>query len=395
MLTERAGRFVELPGSTPVDDPLAWMSARLKAEEASTDGDLPFCGGLAGMLAFEFAWHLDDVRAPRRACSTPDMWVGEFDSALVFDHHTRRWWLTGAPDSQAASLLRRAVFEPAAEASKRPRGCGFHLTVSPETYAERVQRAIDAVYAGELFEVNYTERFGARWPGEAFALYDGLRQKSTGPYGAFLDAGDFQLASISPEQFLQVDDRHVVTRPIKGTRPRGTSPTEDARLAQELLTSVKDRAENIMIVDLMRNDLTRICELGSVEATEVCGLHSFAGVHHLVSTVEGDLADGFSALDALVASFPPGSITGAPKLRSIELIAELEETARGPYTGSLFYASRHGRLDSNVLIRTAVVEGDAVRYGAGGAVVADSHPRAEYDEACVKAGPLEQVICDD
>ncbi|MFP4598170.1 MAG: anthranilate synthase component I family protein [Persicimonas sp.] len=399
VLTERAGRFVELPGDAEVTDPIEWLSrSRLDTPVPDHPGleNLPFHGGLAGMLGFEFAWHLDEVRAPRKHAPTPTVWVGDYPTALVYSHIDRTWWLTGDPDADAAGWLLDALENPHNEPIEPGSAERFRLSVSADEYISRCQRAIDAIYAGEIFEVNYTERFSADWSGDAFWLYEQLRATSNGAYCAFLDAGQFQLASVSPEQFLEVDRGRAITRPIKGTRPRSAEATEDAHLAEELQTSEKDRAENVMIVDLMRNDLTRVCELGSVEATEICGLHSFVGVHHLVSTVEGDVADGFSAMDVLLACFPAGSITGAPKLRSIELIAQLEEDARGPYTGTLFYASRVlGRLDSSVLIRTAVVTDGAIHYGAGGAVVADSAPRAEYEEACVKAGPLEQVVTDD
>ncbi len=410
VLSERQGRFVEMPEGRTVADPVGWLSkSRLSTSVPDHPGleSLPFHGGLAGMLGFEFAWHLDDVHAQQKPVPTPSVWVGDYPAALVYSHIDRTWWLTGDADSDAAYRLMEALEKPHSEPLQAANAECFRLSVSADEYVSRCQRAIDAIYAGELFEVNYTERFSADWSGDAFALYEQLRATSSGAYCAFLDAGDFQLASVSPEQFLEVDRGRVITRPIKGTRPRSGNPAEDARLAEELQTSEKDRAENVMIVDLMRNDLTRVCELGSVRATEICGLHSFAGVHHLVSTVEGDVADGFTAMDVLLACFPAGSITGAPKLRSIEFIAELEETNRGPYTGSLFYASHQpngataslpskaGRLDSSVLIRTAVVTDGTIHYGAGGAVVADSDPHAEYEEARVKAGPLEQVVTDD
>lgn len=364
---------------------------------ARDDADLPFYGGIAGMLGFEFAWALDDIRAEAAARLTPDCWVGEYSSALVYSHRDACWWLSGDAQSDAAHQLRAALY--AAGKREMPDACArvlsgdFHLTISADEYARRVQAVIDAIFAGEAFEVNYTERFRASWGLGGWELYERLRATSSGAYCAYLDAGDFQLASVSPEQFMSVKDGQVCTRPIKGTRARGQTPVEDARLADELRHSPKDRAENIMIVDLMRNDLTRVCRSGSVSALEVCGLYSFSGVHHLVSTVVGELEDGVSPVDALVACFPPGSITGAPKLRAIELIAEFEEDARGPYTGTLFYASACGdRLDSSVLIRTAVLCDGQLAYGAGGAVVADSNPREEFAEACVKAAPIAAIL---
>lgn len=375
----------------------------LRMSDASAS--LPFYGGLAGMLGFEFAWALDDVRADAAPRPTPDCWVGDYPSALVYSHRDASWWLTGDAHSAGARLLRDALEYPAhhdaRDASRTlPSGMSsgaadsnFRLNITPDEYARRVQVVIDAIYAGEAFEVNYTERFRASWSLGGWALYEKLRATSSGAYCAYLDAGDFQLASVSPEQFMSIKDGRICTRPIKGTRARGQTPEEDRRLAEGLSTSPKDRAENIMIVDLMRNDLTRVCKPGSVAASEVCGLYSFSGVHHLVSTVVGELEDGVSPVAAMVACFPPGSITGAPKLRAIELIAEVEEDARGPYTGTLFYASAGaGQLDSSVLIRTAVLCDDEVFYGAGGAVVADSNPRDEYEEACVKARPIAHAL---
>ena len=216
---------------------------------------------------------------------------------------------------------------------------------------------------------------------------------ASGEHFGYLRTPEFELASVSPERFLRVEaDGRVITRPIKGSMRRSDDADEDRSLAEALLASEKDRAENIMIVDLMRNDLTQVCKLGTVEATALCELESFAGIHHLVSTVEGVLEEGFDGLDALLASFPAGSITGAPKLRSIEYIANLEGSARGFYTGSLFYASSHGELDSSVLIRTAEIVDGKARYGAGGAVVADSDPERERLEALLKLAPLERAL---
>lgn len=385
--------------------------ARFGAQKSASSSNLlaekhlPFYGGLAGMLGFEFAWALDDIHAQPAPRQTPDCWVGDYSSALVYSHREACWWLTGDAHSDAAHLLRAALHSPKnidlSDASNMASPTmlegefepDFRLNISPEEYANRVQRVIDAIYEGEVFEVNYTERFRAFWPRSGWELYEKLRATSSGAYCAYLDAGDFQLASVSPEQFMSVEKGRISTRPIKGTRPRGETPDEDARLGEELRSSPKDRAENIMIVDLMRNDLTRICKPGSVSASEVCELYSFSGVHHLISTVVGELEDGVSAVGAMVACFPPGSITGAPKLRATELIAELEEDARGPYTGTLFYASaRGGRLDSSVLIRTALLCEGQIYYGAGGAVVADSNPRDEFEEACVKAAPIAAVL---
>lgn len=391
VLTEKNGTFYDADRH-PVRNPVDWL--RERSAEPQTTSEMPFIGGLAGFLGFEFAWELNNVGCNYRAPATPRIWVGDYPSAAVYDHKHDQWYLTGRTNSRTAKHLRKTL-RTAEPPRKKPTPLGStspQLSVSRDTYRKGVRACVDAIYSGQLFEVNYTERLRARWPAAGFALYERMRHHSTGSFFGFLDGGTFELMSVSPEQFLSVHDGRVCTRPIKGTRRRSPEAEKDARLASELASSTKDRAENIMIVDLMRNDLTQICELGTVEATRLCSVESFAGIHHLVSTVAGQLADGFSPVDALLACFPAGSITGAPKLRSIELICSLEHSPRGPYTGSMFYVSRNGRMDSNVLIRTAVLSGDRVSYGTGGAVVSDSAPGAEYEEAMTKARVFEKGL---
>lgn len=385
-LVERDGAFFCARGG--VLDPAQWL--RERAGDGPRDG---FAGGVAGVLGFEVAWSLDPPRAPRRAARTPALWAGWYPAAARYDHVDGSWSIAGDPASPAWRALRAAV----EEGSGVPRGEG---ALSPPrmlcgedpgaTYAREVQRMVDAITRGDLFEVNYTERFEAAWSGEPFALYEAMREVATGAHFGFLDAGDFQVCSVSPERFVEASGGRLTARPIKGSRRRGATPEDDAASAEALRTSEKDRAENVMIVDLMRNDLTRVCALGSVRAEEVCALETFAGIHHLVSTVVGQLEHGLHPIDALLACSPPGSITGAPKLRSIEYIAEREHTARGVYTGSLFWSSGDA-MDANVLIRTAELVSGVARYGAGGAVVSGSSPEAERDEAWLKARPFFEV----
>lgn len=331
---------------------------------------------VAGFLGFELSWDLDEIRAERRASRFPDVWVGAFE---------RRWghdgasWLDGAPIVEAAGA--------GAERRLQRTDWSVSLDVTAKEYRDNVAAAVEAIYAGELFEVNYTERFRAPSTLTDFELYERLRDRSTGSFFGFAKLDDFSIASVSPEEFLRVDGALVSTYPIKGTRRRGDDAAQDLEARRELLESEKDRAENVMIVDLMRNDLTRYCRPGTVQATLICDLETFAGWHHLVSTVEGELDDGVMPTDILVGCFPPGSITGAPKLRSIELITELEASARGPYTGTMFWADAT-TLRSSVLIRTAAIRNGLAEYGAGGAVVADSDPELEYEEALLKAAPF-------
>jgi para-aminobenzoate synthetase component 1 len=224
--------------------------------------------------------------------------------------------------------------------------------------------------------------------GDSWALYRALRHSNPAPFGAYLNTPFGQLLSASPERFLQVRERQVETRPIKGTRPRDPDPQRDRALAEALLWSEKDRAENLMIVDLLRNDLGKVCQLGSVRVPELFTLESFASVHHLVSTVTGRLAEGFDALDLFAASFPGGSITGAPKRRAMEIIDELEPDRRGPYCGAIGYFGFDGAMDSNIAIRTLIHRQGRVEFSAGGGVVIDSDPQAEYRESFDKAALL-------
>ncbi len=389
-IVEGGETFIEGPSGREVDDPLRWMKQQHQPCQALEP--VPFIGGLAGYLGFEQGWRLDTLQVAARSAESPDLWVGLFEASAVFDHRRRRWGIYGRSGDavqQLADVLRRAPSEPNIGPGESRGESNHPGGISPASYRQGVSDAVEAIYAGDLFEVNFTDRIRTTWRGDRRAIYAGLRQLAPGDFGGLIAIDELLIASVSPEQFLCVEPNgRVITRPVKGTRPRGETIEEDRALAEELLMSRKDRAENIMIVDLMRNDLTRVCKPGSVRTSELCGLHSFSSIHHLISTVEGRLSERFDALDAFLASFPAGSITGAPKLRAMEWIAANERSPRGPYTGSMFYWSDHGRLDSNVLIRSAVLSGDRLEYGTGGAVVADSSPPQEYDEALWKAQPF-------
>ena len=252
-------------------------------------------------------------------------------------------------------------------------------------YLDAVARVREYIYAGDIFQANLSQRFEAPLAQPPWAFYRTLRRVNPAPFGAFFDVPGAPILSTSPERFLRVSGGgRVETRPIKGTRARGVGPEHDAALGQALTESVKDRAENLMIVDLMRNDLSRVCAPGSVRASELFALERYATVHHLVSTVVGDLAPGFDAFDLLRAAFPGGSITGAPKLRAMEIIAELEPSRRGVYCGSLGYWSTTGEMDTSIAIRTAVVRDGRIYFSAGGGIVADSDPEQEYRETLDK-----------
>ena len=265
-----------------------------------------------------------------------------------------------------------------------------------EDFLIAVERTKDYIRAGDIYQVNLAQRFSAPVGGTGFDLYRRLREVSPAPFAAYLDLrgemGGVEVLSSSPERFLLADGDHLETRPIKGTRPRGTTPDEDAALARDLATSAKDRAENVMIVDVLRNDLGRVCLPGSVRVPRLCRLERTAAVQHLVSTVTGRLPPGRDAFDLLAATVPGGSITGAPKIRAMELVEGLEPVRRGPYTGTLCWIGADGAMGSSILIRTFVADGRRLLLGVGGGITRRSDPRGEWEETVVKAsGPLRAI----
>jgi para-aminobenzoate synthetase component 1 len=257
-----------------------------------------------------------------------------------------------------------------------------------------VQRARDYIFAGDIYQVNLSQRFQLPLAGEAFDAYLRLRRRNPAPFGAYINLPEVQVLSASPERFLRFDpvSRCVQTRPIKGTRPRGRTVGEDEELAQELVVSEKDRAENVMIVDLERNDLGRVAEIGSVRVTELASLEAFPTVFHLTSTVEATLREDRGLVDLLLATFPGGSITGAPKIRAMEIIDELEPTARSVYTGAIGYIGFDGAVDLSLVIRTILVREGIAYFQAGGGIVADSDPAMEYQETLHKARALSEAL---
>jgi para-aminobenzoate synthetase component 1 len=272
---------------------------------------------------------------------------------------------------------------------------GLRSTFTHRGYLDAVARVREYIVAGDIFQANLSQRFQAPLPGPPFEVYRRLRRRNPAPFAAYLGFEDVTVLSASPERFLRLDhDRRVETRPIKGTRPRGLVPMHDAALGRALAESEKDRAENLMIVDLLRNDLSRVCRPGTVRVPELFALEQHPTVHHLVSTVVGELDPAADAVDLVRAAFPGGSITGAPKVRAMEIIAELEPTRRGVYCGAIGYLSASGALDTSIVIRTFVTRGGELYFQAGGGIVADSDPELEYREALDKARGLIETLHD-
>lgn len=351
----------------------------------------PFQGGVAGWLSYDLGRSLERLPPPRAAAPAfPAAVLGVFDAVAAFDHHQGRAWVVG--ESHAARHLHhRLSAAPPLPDLDWAGGVTARPDLDRPRYEADIARVVDYIRAGDVFQANLAQRFTAPLPPDLppFTLYRRMRTRAPGPFAAYVAGGGMALASVSPERFLALDEHgHAESRPIKGTRRRGGDAATDAELAAELAASVKDRAENLMILDLMRNDLGRVCALGSVAAPQRMGLETFPAVHHLVSVVTGRLRPGLDGVDLLRACFPPGSITGAPKLRAMEIIAELESAPRGPYCGAFGWLADSGALDLAVAIRTlAAADGLAVVH-AGGGVTADSDPAAEYDETLVKAGPI-------
>jgi para-aminobenzoate synthetase component 1 len=387
---------------------LASLLRRLGVAGASGAADPespPFQGGLIGFLGYDLAPRLE--RLPRRCARDsrlPDIRLALYDTAVMIDSLSGRsalwaWDLTGegrravaARLDQWRGALERAVGSADPRAPRPSRLGRLVGSVDRATYVAGVRRVLDYIAAGDVFQVNLSQRFAARGRPSPLSLYEALKARSPAPYGAFLAWDDLAVVSASPECFYHTRGDLIVTRPIKGTRPRGRSPAEDARLASELWTSPKDRAELTMIVDLERNDLGRVCEYGSVVVRDPIAIESFAQVHHLVATVEGRTKPGVGPVEVIRAVFPGGSITGAPKIRAMEIIDELEPHRRSLYTGAIGYLSRGGSSGFNIAIRTILVEEDCASFQVGGGIVADSEPDAEYDETLAKGLGLMAVL---
>jgi para-aminobenzoate synthetase component 1 len=320
---------------------------------------------------------------------------------LAFDHQAGRAWAisSGLPETGAARATRaqtRLAWAIDLLGGPEPPLAPLPALPPPipdidrQTFEKMVARTVEYIYAGDIYQANISQRFRVALPEgyDCLALYARLRRDNPAPFAAYLRFGEVGVVSASPERFLQLQDGKVETRPIKGTRPRGRTPVEDRILAEALAASPKDRAENLMIVDLLRNDLSRVCRPHSVQVPSLFAVESFATVHHLVSTVTGTLAESRNAVDLLRATFPGGSITGAPKIRAMEIIAELERNRRGPYCGSIGYIGFDGAMDTSIVIRTIICAGGIASFQAGGGIVADSEPAAEYQETLDKARAL-------
>ena len=390
----------------------------------------PFLGGVAGYIGYDYGAVLERIPPTRYDdLALPDVILGLYDWVIAWDHQLGRAWIVsigvpGCGEERAVRARERVGMvvdrlRGTATSSRAERGIsavpvrgdapsapsypvtstdaavaiGLRSTFTHRGYLDAVSRVREYIIAGDIFQANLSQRFQAPLREAPFDLYRRLRRRNPAPFAAYLGFGEVTVLSASPERFLRLDHaREVETRPIKGTRPRGLVPMHDAALGRALAESEKDRAENVMIVDLLRNDLSRVCRPGTVRVPELFALEQHPTVHHLVSTVVGTLAPESDAVDLVRAAFPGGSITGAPKVRAMEIIAELEPTRRGVYCGSIGYFSATGTMDTSIVIRTVVVSDGEVYFQAGGGIVADSDPELEYRETLDKARGLIETL---
>lgn len=373
---------------------------------------IPLVGGAVGYFSYDLCHFIE--RLPLTTVDDlkcPECYLAFYDVVFAFDHATGRKYLvsTGFPELAEEKRERKAAerlkevrdrllqgapcaVDEALLAVPGEENIVLRSNFSHQEYLRAVETAREYICAGDIFQVNLSQRFETDLRISPYQLYRRLRRINPAPFAAYLDFEGLNIISASPERFLRVQDDWVETRPIKGTRPRGKSPVEDNALAEDLLASAKDRAENTMIVDLERNDIGRVCRYGTVSVTELAVLETFPTVFHLTSTVRGRLCENKDRIDLLKASFPGGSITGAPKVRAMEIIDELEPTRRSIYTGSIGYLGFNGDMDLNIVIRTFLVKGGKVYFQVGGGIVYDSEPEAEYEETLHKAKALIQAL---
>jgi len=379
-------------------------------------GTYPFTCGLVGFLSYDFGLALEKIPRPKRYADgdpLPDYCFGFYDCVLMVDHYSRQLYIfsSGLPEKnvslrklRAQERLKAIIRKLGQDAPRRPscffpqeHGVTLKSNFTKKDYIKTVKRALKYIYEGDIYQVNLAQRYqvdyGRKVTGQdAFLIYRLLRELSPSCFSGYFDAGDFQIISSSPERFLKMRGRHVETRPMKGTRPRSRSVKQDQGYKRELLASAKDRAELLMITDLERNDLGQVCDYGSVRVDDMRTLESYKTVYQTTSTVSGHLREDKDCFDLLEAAFPGGSITGCPKIRSMQIIDELETDPRGIYTGAMGYIGFNQSMDFNILIRTLLLQGSRLTFHVGGGIVADSDPLKEYEETLVKASAMQSCL---
>lgn len=382
-------------------DPMAVLRRLLGRFPCEPHSELPFVGGAVGYLSYDYGaqWEIRS-KHPKKQAGAPDLELGFYDGVLAYRHATRSWFLIANPIHRADATVILERLRSAIRSAKTwqrrpvagPKLSQPHACESRQQYVAAVKRIKEYIRSGDVYQVNLSHRFEAIWTGNPYDLYRRLRERSPAPYAAFLSIHQGHVVSCSPERFLRLRDGLVETRPIKGTRPRGLNAVDDQRLAIELLRSEKERAELLMIVDLERNDLGRVCIPGSIQVEELYRLEPHPTVFHLVATIAGALRPGLDAVDLLRATFPGGSITGAPKIRAMQIIDELESAPRHLYTGAIGYFGFDGGSDLSIAIRTILLQDGRASYQVGAGIVWDSDPESEYEETLAKGRALHEAL---
>lgn len=375
------------------EDPLALLAhtqQQLLGELDLCATHLPFIGGALGLFGYDLGRRFERLPVLAAAdIAVPDMAVGIYDWALLRNVATGDWQLVHWGDE--AGLANRLAWLEQQQAKPAPAFAllgAWQSNMSRAEYGEKFARIQEYLAAGDCYQINLTQRFSAPYQGDEWQAYCLLATANKAPFSAFIRLPESALLSLSPERFLLLDGRHIETKPIKGTRPRHPDPAIDRQVARELAQADKDRSENLMIVDLLRNDIGRVSRPGSVSVPHLFAVESFPAVHHLVSTIHGELDARWQGVDLLRACFPGGSITGAPKIRAMEIIEELEPQRRNAYCGSIGYLSQHGRMDTSICIRTLIAEAGRLHCWAGGGIIADSDADSEYQETYDKVARI-------
>ena len=394
LVTKGKESTIQTSQSTEIssDDPFQLLK-KLQSDtlpEIVYNGELPFIGGALGYFSYDLGRRGEQIpELTENDISAPEMAVGIFDWALVVDHHKKMAYSVGMDvESNWQWLLAQTVCDT------RPFTLvdSWQSNMSKACYQNKFARVKDYIQAGDCYQINLAQRFNAPYQGSEWDAFQKLSHVNGGPFSAFIRVPDCAILSVSPERFLQVKDNKIETKPIKGTRPRSDDQSIDRQTAIELSQAEKDQAENLMIVDLLRNDVGRVAKHGSVKVPKLFEIESFPAVHHLVSTITAELDDNYTPIDLLRVSFPGGSITGAPKIRAMEIIEELEPHRRSAYCGSIGYISRHGRMDTSITIRTLVAEKNQLFVWAGGGLVSDSECLSEYQETLDKLSRILPVL---
>ena len=397
--------FKTLKYKNSKENPLDFLQDELNKYKVENNTDLPFIGGAVGYLSYDLGNYIENLpRSAKDDLNGYDLYFGLYDHAIVIDHLKEKTYIATPNldvkrEEDIVLNIENKINEaeingvnPICYEEKQVPPTKLSSNFTKKEFENSVEKVRQYIKNGDIYQANLTQRFRGKTTLSSYELYRDLRRVSPAPFGAYLNFDDFNILSNSPERFIKCIDRKLETRPIKGTRPRGKNKEEDLKLQEELKNSEKDRAELLMIVDLERNDIGRISKIGSVKVPELFVIEPYANVNHLVATVVGELDDDKDAVDAIKATFPGGSITGAPKIRAMEIIDELEPTQRNAYTGSIGYIGFNGDMDLNIAIRTVVKKEDYVYFQVGGGMTWGSDPSEEYQETLDKAQSIMKAL---